>query len=158
MGLMGDWLRGKQMKDPVRGSAHVVACSRPGRPAVSSNVVMNLIVSAEGVAPTAVEHECMCRQDRWPRHGMTLPVTLDRADPTRLKVEWDELPTDQDLIRQQTQALLAGGLPGAPAGQSVVVDLRGNDQVDRLERLAALHASGVLTDDEFAAAKARLLG
>ena len=30
--------------------------------------------------------------------------------------------------------------------------------VERLERLAALHASGALTDEEFAAAKARLLG
>ena len=158
MGLMGDWLRGKRMKDPVRGSAHVVACSRPGRPAVSSNVVMNLIVSADGVAATAVEHECMCRQDRWPHHGMTLPVTLDRADPLRLKVEWDELPTDQDRIAQQTAALLAGGLPGAAVAEPVVVDLRGDDQVDRLERLAALHASGMLTDEEFAAAKARLLG
>ncbi|HEY9293534.1 MAG TPA: SHOCT domain-containing protein [Microlunatus sp.] len=29
---------------------------------------------------------------------------------------------------------------------------------EQLERLASLHASGVLSDDEFAAAKARLLG
>jgi hypothetical protein len=30
--------------------------------------------------------------------------------------------------------------------------------VDELERLVRLHADGQLTDDEFAAAKARLLG
>ncbi|MBE2315257.1 hypothetical protein DVA67_004680 [Solirubrobacter sp. CPCC 204708] len=62
MGLMNDWLRSKRMKDPVRGSAHVVACSRYLSPAVKSNLVMNLIVSAEGLQPTPVEHECMCRR------------------------------------------------------------------------------------------------
>jgi putative oligomerization/nucleic acid binding protein len=34
----------------------------------------------------------------------------------------------------------------------------GNDLVDKLERLRALRDEGALTDDEFAAAKARLLG
>ncbi|WP_250030226.1 SHOCT domain-containing protein [Paractinoplanes maris] len=33
-----------------------------------------------------------------------------------------------------------------------------NDLTDRLDRLAGLHSDGVLTDEEFAAAKARLLG
>jgi hypothetical protein len=32
-----------------------------------------------------------------------------------------------------------------------------DDRLGRLERLAALHASGVLSDDEFAAEKQRLL-
>jgi uncharacterized protein (DUF697 family) len=36
-------------------------------------------------------------------------------------------------------------------------DDRGDD-LDRLERLAKLHASGALTDEEFAAAKAKVLG
>jgi hypothetical protein len=31
-------------------------------------------------------------------------------------------------------------------------------EIDELSRLAQMHASGVLTDDEFAAAKAQLLG
>ena len=35
MGLMGDWLRGKRMKDPVRGTAQVVACSRMTQAAVA---------------------------------------------------------------------------------------------------------------------------
>jgi hypothetical protein len=39
--------------------------------------------------------------------------------------------------------------PGAPAAA---------DPIDQLKELAALHQQGVLTDDEFAAQKARLLG
>lgn len=34
----------------------------------------------------------------------------------------------------------------------------GDDVLDQLERLGQLHAQGVLTDDEFAAQKAKLLG
>jgi hypothetical protein len=33
-----------------------------------------------------------------------------------------------------------------------------NDTISKLERLASLHASGALTDEEFAAQKSRLLG
>ena len=39
--------------------------------------------------------------------------------------------------------------PAAPAGSDATADL---------ERLASLHASGALTDEEFAAAKAKALG
>jgi hypothetical protein len=179
MGLIGDWLRGKRMKDPVRGSAQVVACSRWTQ-GMSANVVMNLVVSAEGIAATPVEHECMCRQDRWPHAGQVLPVTVDRADPSRLKVEWDEVRSHEDRIAEQAE-MLAAQMNGSGAGtgddlvdqlraafpgaeitvtshQPNLADLTGGDSVERLERLAALHRSGALTDEEFAAAKARLLG
>lgn len=180
MGLMGDWWRGKRMKDPVRGTAHIAGCSRYTDAATSSNIVMTLVVSAEGLAATTVEHECFCRHDRWPSPGATLPVTVDRADPTRLKVEWDEVRTHEDRIAEQAQMMAshlnAGGggarggdlvdqlrtvFPGAQVtvGEPQVIDLSGGaDQVEQLERLAALQRSGGLTDEEFSAAKARLLG
>lgn len=180
MGLLGDWLRGKRMKDPVRGSAQVVACSRITQAAVASNCAMNLVISADGIPATPVEHEAMCRQDRWPHAGQVLPVTVDRADPTRLRIEWDEVRTHEDRIAEQAEALAAqmnsGGastgndlvdqlraaFPGADitvsSHQPNLADLTGGDSVERLERLAALHRSGALTDEEFAAAKARLLG
>ncbi len=40
-------------------------------------------------------------------------------------------------------------LPPRPAGA---------DEADEIQRLAELHASGALTDEEFAAAKAKILG
>ena len=180
MGLMGDWLRGKRMKDPVRGTAQVVACSRMTQAAVASNCAMNLVVSADGVPATPVEYQAIVRQDRWPHAGQVLPVTVDRAKPTRLKVEWDEVRSHEDRIAEQAEALAAqmnnGGatahddlvdhlraaFPGAEITVSShtpnLADLTGGDSIERLERLAALHRSGALTDEEFAAAKARLLG
>jgi hypothetical protein len=176
---MGDWLRGKRMKDPVRGSAQVVACSRMTQAAMASNCVMHLVVSADGLPATPVEHEAIVRQDRWPHGGQVLPVTVDRADPSRLRIEWDEVRTHEDRIAEQAEAI-AAQMNGAhtPSGDLVdqlraafpgaqitvnshevdMADFTGGDSVERLERLAALHRSGALTDEEFAAAKARLLG
>ncbi|NTU70722.1 MAG: SHOCT domain-containing protein [Coriobacteriia bacterium] len=45
---------------------------------------------------------------------------------------------------------MAVGVPGGQAGP-------GEDMISQLERLAALKAQGILTDEEFAAQKARIL-
>jgi hypothetical protein len=42
--------------------------------------------------------------------------------------------------------------PAAPAAPS------GDDQMEQLEKLGDLHAKGILTDEEFAAKKAQILG
>ena len=52
----------------------------------------------------------------------------------------------QQWEQQQQQA----PPPAAPAG--------GDDSMEKLKELAGLHESGVLTDEEFAAAKAKVLG
>jgi len=48
--------------------------------------------------------------------------------------------------------------PPAPAPPPPAPAAGGSDMTAELERLATLRNQGVLTDDEFAAAKARLLG
>jgi hypothetical protein len=50
---------------------------------------------------------------------------------------------------QPEAAPTATPAPGQPAG---------SDVLEQLERLSALRTQGMLTDDEFAAAKHRLLG
>jgi hypothetical protein len=54
----------------------------------------------------------------------------------------------QQAVAQQQAA--APAAPAAPAG--------GTDVVAELQKLAALKEQGILSDDEFAAAKAKLLG
>jgi Short C-terminal domain len=56
---------------------------------------------------------------------------------------------------EQGQAAPAylGGAPAAPAAPAAAPA-----PVDQLKELGELHASGVLTDEEFAAQKAKLLG
>jgi hypothetical protein len=46
----------------------------------------------------------------------------------------------------------------APAAQAPAQAAAGDDSIQRLKELGELHESGVLTDEEFAAQKAKLLG
>lgn len=52
---------------------------------------------------------------------------------------------------QQQAAQQQAAIPAAPAAGT------GNDMMAQLQQLASLHSQGILSDDEFAAAKAKLL-
>ena len=58
----------------------------------------------------------------------------------------DQAAYDQQMAQQQQQAYEAQQAPPA------------EDKTAELQKLAQLHSQGVLTDEEFAAAKAKLLG
>ncbi|MBF9066900.1 SHOCT domain-containing protein [Streptacidiphilus fuscans] len=61
--------------------------------------------------------------------------------------------------RQAARAQEAAPEPVAPAAPAPAPAApAGDDSLDRLERLAALHNSGVLTDEEFAQEKRKILG
>jgi membrane protease subunit (stomatin/prohibitin family) len=55
----------------------------------------------------------------------------------------------------QAQAQAAAAAPAAPAASAAPA---ADDQSAKLQELAALHQQGVLSDEEFAAAKAKVLG
>jgi hypothetical protein len=59
---------------------------------------------------------------------------------------------------EQAAAPEAPAAPAAPAPPPAPAAPEADDLVTQLQRLGDLHAAGTLTDDEFAAAKARLLG
>lgn len=178
----------------VRGTAQVTSCSQY-QDGIYSRCRMQLIVQGEGVAPTAVEFEGLVHRKRWPQPGMTLPVTVDAANPQNVSIEWDEVPDSRDRSRANAEAMAAmmrgegaavGGLGGAQVinlsggqlteEQAAKLRMLGidpgavqgaaapapkpepDDQLAKLERLGALRASGVLTEDEFQQQKRRLLG
>lgn len=69
------------------------------------------------------------------------------------------------VASRQARAAQAAPPPAAPAPQPVAPQppaaapaAPGNDLIAQLERLAQLQAAGVLSPEEFAAAKAKLLG
>jgi len=55
---------------------------------------------------------------------------------------------DAQYVQQQTAAATQGAVEATPA----------EDSTAQIQQLAQLHASGALTDEEFAAAKAKILG
>jgi hypothetical protein len=69
-------------------------------------------------------------------------------------------PTDQDAYRRQMQdSFAATRRVAAPEPSSAPAPPPpDSDPINRLKELGQLHASGVLTDAEFAAAKAKIVG
>jgi len=119
MGLLGDMFGGLRMRDPVRGTAQVVACTRHRGNGVMQRCRMQLVVRADDVPAKSVEHSSPVHRRRWPSPGMTLPVTLDRADPQRLKVQWEEIESARDRADAAAEGLAASmGSSGSasPAG------------------------------------------
>lgn len=79
------------MKDPVRGEFRKTGeyFPHPGR--TPMQVMLTGVVTAPGIPPTPAEH---LRNDLSGREfqGDTLPALIDRADPTRFVILWDEIP------------------------------------------------------------------
>ena len=106
-----------RMKEAVRGTAQVVSATAHRGDSSWQDIRMTLTVRAEGVSPTAIEHSCMCRADRWPSPGDVLPVTVDARKPKRLKVEWDEVESARDRAWSTATAMAAAEQEGGLSGQ-----------------------------------------
>jgi hypothetical protein len=111
------------MKDPVRGTAQVVSSTMPPDSATWANCKMSLVVQADGVAPSATEvHDLTVPTRKWPWPGQTLPVTVDRANPGRVRIEWDEVVAHGDRAKAEAEAMAAalrgeaGTAPAQPDG------------------------------------------
>src|SRR5262245_37129410 len=92
MGLLDRLFGGGMMRDPVRGTAEVVSRSDHRGRADFEKCRLQLVVTAEDVPATAVEQQALVHRSRWPSPGMTLPATIDRANPSNVRIEWDEVP------------------------------------------------------------------
>jgi hypothetical protein len=118
-----NWLRHKRMSDPVAGSFQLTSCTVSGSSAVNASCHMSGLVTAPGVDPVAVEHRCTAPTQKWPQPGQVLPVRVDRADPTRLEISWDQVLTGQELgLRRAEQQAQADAEAAAEAAQAPAPD------------------------------------
>ncbi|HTU12885.1 MAG TPA: hypothetical protein VMG08_18495 [Allosphingosinicella sp.] len=95
------------MADPVPGTMLVTAAAMPSRNALYHMSRITGVISAEGVAPTAVQYGGLIRTSLWPSPGKQIPVIVDRADPTKFAIQWDEMGTAEDSALGQAEALAA---------------------------------------------------
>ena len=111
------------MSEPVEGTFQLTGCSPTDYGASYATCSMTGVVTAPGLMPTAVHVTEMAPTNRWPQPGRVLPVVVDRADPHRLQVSWDRIPSGreatlqmaQQLADQAAQQMQQPGWPGAPA-------------------------------------------
>ncbi|MGY8633970.1 hypothetical protein RAD15_15965 [Bradyrhizobium sp. 14AA] len=103
-----------QITNPVEGWLQVVACSpfpdAAGEMVLHPRCDIDGLIIAERVAATAVRYNGYdVPKLKWPCPGTMLPVTVDLADPTRFRIEWDLVSTGREAAEQ-----LAERLRGAP--------------------------------------------
>ena len=91
-----------------------------------------------------------------PRQGDRYPVFYDPSDADKWAYATIADDSGRETMRQMfgeaADTFVGMGAPAAPAGAG------GTDTVEALRQLADLKAQGLLTDEEFAAQKAKLLG
>ena len=104
------------IKDPVRGTGQVVSASMYRGDGVYQMCSINLVVQAEGIPATATQFQGLVHRNRWPFPGKVLPVNLERTDPTRFEIVWDEVPSSADRSQQAAEGIAAAMRGEAPAG------------------------------------------
>jgi hypothetical protein len=77
------------------------------------------------------------------------------ADGTVREQEFKDKPS---LLKAQGETVRFNALAGSAEPAGKVASSAGDGVASELERLAALHASGALDDEEFRQAKARIIG
>jgi hypothetical protein len=98
------------MKDPVKGTAFVVSANSWTRTQVPSPLHAKFVVEGDGVPKMTVEHfEKVGPKlwEVWPSPEQTLPVTIDRANPNRLVIEWEQLLHQEEQRKQRKRAAAA---------------------------------------------------
>jgi hypothetical protein len=98
------------MKDPVKGTAFVVSANQWTRAQVPSPLHAKLVVEGDGVPKTTVEHSERVEPKLWtvwPSPEQTLPVTIDRANPSRLAIDWQQLLHEEEQRKQRKRAAAA---------------------------------------------------
>lgn len=119
---------------------------RVGRPGLVGTMARTAVVA--GTA-TAVVGGMNRRQDAKAQAAADQQAAQQAAFEAQAQTA--ELQQQMAAMQAQQAAAQAAPAPAAPAAG-------GDDLNTQLERLSGLHQSGVLSDDEFAAAKAKLLG
>jgi Short C-terminal domain len=154
-GFMG--LRLKSIKDPVDGTLHVVSASMPPWNASASNYSLTGVIQTPGIPATTVTHSGMASTSKWPQPGSDLPVTVERANPTKFLIRWDQIDSSstqatraaEQLAQSINQGQGAGTQPsaGGPgvSSSSVVIDAR-SDPALRQQVLEMLKGQGIDVD------------
>ena len=60
-----------------------------------------VIVGSPGIQPVFVNSYRRMTREKYLIPGLRIPVTVSRSDPTRFRIEWDEVPTIDELIARR---------------------------------------------------------
>lgn len=143
--------RARIIAEGIAGEGVVVAHGVPARGAQWFNMDIELEVHVSGRQPYRVSNDYLVPASASIGAGVTLPIKVDPNDPAKIAIDWERAA--QAPARGEVRPVAGAGFSPAPAQSAA-----GGDTVAELERLAKLRDSGALTDAEFEAQKAKILG
>jgi hypothetical protein len=130
------------IKNGLKGKAVVQSASMPTESATATNVSMWLDVYVEGWEPYRVQHHCVVKMSKHPSPGDTLPVVVDRENKERIDIQWDEVKTVDEIMREGGPGQIAG-VGNVSMGQPQVINLSGaglsgdlNEQIQQAMQIA----------------------
>jgi hypothetical protein len=130
------------IKNGVNGKAVVQSASMPTESATATNVSMWLDVYVEGWEPYRVQHHCVVKMSKHPSPGDTLPVVVDRENKERIDIQWKEVKTVDEIMREGGPGQIAG-VGNVSMGQPQVINLSGaglsgdlNEQIQQAMQIA----------------------
>lgn len=146
--------QGRLLAEGIAADAVIIGMGTPARGAQHYNLDLDLEVLVPGRAPYRVANSYLIPASVPIGPGVRLPVRVDRNDQSKIAIDWQNAGQSpaRGEVRPVTQPAYPS--PGTPSGD----DPADNDIVLRLERLARLRDSGVVTQAEFEQQKARILG
>ncbi len=112
---------------------------RMGRPGLIGMAARTAVVAgtATAVSGSVQRHQQQKAQDQW---------------------EQEQYEAQQQQAQMQAAAQQAAAQQAAAAPPPAAAAAPGGDLMAQLQQLATMHTQGLLSDEEFAAAKAKLLG
>jgi hypothetical protein len=146
----------RKMQDPVPGTARVVdnggMKSIPGQ---SIHCPLDLMVEAEGIPAYLVHITVRPKTGKWPAINQLLPVVLDRNNPTRVEIVWDQVQSLRDRVQLRTaqrldaaqQAVASGSASAALAEDGSPQDLMRQALANPAAFAEKMRAQGVPSAD-----------
>jgi hypothetical protein len=150
--------RARILAEGRKGEGVIVGMGTPERGAQWFNLNIDLEVHVSGKDPYRVNNMYMVPATAQLGQGVTLPIAVDQNDDAKVAIDWDKAPG----APAEGQVRPAGGM--TPPVQQVAhpagswANVTDQDSVAKLEKLAQLKESGALTEAEFEAQKAKILG
>ncbi|MFL5851736.1 MAG: hypothetical protein ACJ77G_04540 [Solirubrobacteraceae bacterium] len=112
-------LFGPKIKDGVASEGTVIRMApteKAGRQNEKRNVDFEFLLSIRVQGATSaleVGHTCKVPHDKVPAMGQQIPVTVSAGDPSRLRIEFGEMPTLAERALASARAAQAGDAAGA---------------------------------------------
>lgn len=145
----------------AKARAKILRVSPTGMIVNEINIQCNVEFQLEplmGGAPFMAQKTMMINQTQMPRVGDVWPAWYDRSAPTTFAVGMPDGASAEQIPVFREFGIPHPLDPSTGAAATPPPPSAGSDRVADLERLAKLKADGVLTEAEFQAEKARLMG